>query len=206
MPDPEAAPLRRNEGAADDALLDRLRRGEADAFEALVRREMPRLLATARRLLRSEEDAKDAVQEAFVSAFRSIDAFEGAARLSTWLHRIAVNACLMKLRSRKRRPEESIDALLPRFLEDGHHTTHTPEWRDDALALMERREEREFVRACIDELPDSYRTVLILRDIEELVPADTATILGVSENLVKVRLHRARQALRALLEPRYQRP
>jgi RNA polymerase sigma-70 factor (ECF subfamily) len=206
MPDPEAAPLRRTEAAGDDVLLDRLRQGDADAFEALVRREMPRLLATARRLLRSEEDAKDAVQETFVSAFRSIGTFEGAARLSTWLHRIAVNACLMKLRSRRRRPEDPIEPLLPQFLEDGHHTTHTPEWRDDALALMERREEREFVRARIDDLPESYRTVLILRDIEELEPAATAAILGVSENLVKVRLHRARQALRALLEPRYRRP
>lgn len=167
---------------------------------------MPRLLAVARRMLRSEEDARDAVQEAFINAFKSIGGFEGQCRLSTWLHRIAVNACLMRLRSRQRKPEDPIDSLLPTFLEDGHASTHTAEWRQDALALMERREEREFVRARIDELPDSYRTVLVLRDIEELNGGETAQLLGISENLVKVRLHRARQALRTLLEPHFRNP
>jgi RNA polymerase sigma-70 factor (ECF subfamily) len=163
------------------------------------------LLAVARSMLRSEEDARDAVQEAFISAFKSLGSFEGTCRISTWLHRIAVNAALMRLRSRRRRPEESIEPLLPAFLEDGHHAVHPPEWRDDALALMERREEREFVRARIEELPDGYRTVLLLRDIEELDTAETARLLGLGENVVKVRLHRARQALRSLLEPRYRR-
>ena len=90
------------------------------------------------------------------------------------------------------------------FLEDGHHTRHPHEWRDDAFDLLARREERDFVRASIDQLPESYRTVLLLRDIEELETAEVARVLGVSENLVKVRLHRARQALRALLEPRFE--
>lgn len=190
---------------AEISLLPRLRKGDEDAFEALVRAHAPRLLAVTRRLLRNEEDAQDAVQEAFVSAFRSLDSFEGACRVSTWLHRIAVNAALMRLRSRRRKPEESIEALLPTFLEDGHHTTHPPEWRDSADVLLERRENRDFVRACIDELPESYRTVLLLRDIEELDTEETARILDVSENVVKVRLHRARQALRSLLEPRFRR-
>jgi RNA polymerase sigma-70 factor (ECF subfamily) len=189
----------------ESSLLARLRRGEDEAYEELVRNETPRLLAVARRILRSEVDAQDTVQETYISAFRSLASFEGGCQLSTWLHRIAVNASLMKLRSRRRRPEEPIDALLPAFLEDGHHAVHPPEWRDDALALMERDEERRFVRACIDGLPDTYRTVLVLRDVEELDTGETARALGVSENVVKVRLHRARQALRSLLEPRYRR-
>jgi RNA polymerase sigma-70 factor, ECF subfamily len=187
------------------ALLSRLRQGESAAFETLVRRETPRLLAVARRMLRSEEDARDAVQETFINAFRALGSFDGGCQVSTWLHRIAVNASLMRLRTRRRRPEASIEGLLPSFLEDGHHVADPPEWREDALALMERREEREFVRACIDELPDSYRTVLILRDIEELDTGEAAEALGVTENVVKVRLHRARQALRSLLEPRFKR-
>jgi len=166
---------------------------------------MPRLLAVARRLLRNDEDAKDAVQEAFISAFRSLHSFEGNCLLSTWLHRVAVNAALMKLRSRRRKPEESIEALLPAFLEDGHHASHPPEWRDSAEALLARREDRDFIRGCIDELPEMYRTVPILRDIQELDAEEAARILGVSRNLVKVRLHRARQALRGLLEPRFRR-
>jgi RNA polymerase sigma-70 factor (ECF subfamily) len=186
-------------------LLPRLRNGEPQAFETLVRGQTPRLLAVARRMLRSEEDAQDAVQEAFIHAFKSLDAFEGSCQLSTWLYRIAVNAALMKLRSRRRKPEQPIEDLLPTFLEDGHHARHPPDWRPDALALLERREEREFVRACIEELPESYRTVLILRDIEELDTDEAAQVLSVTPNVVKVRLHRARQALRTLLEPRFRR-
>jgi RNA polymerase sigma-70 factor, ECF subfamily len=190
---------------SDASLLSRLRSGEPQAFEMLVRTHTPRLLAVARRLLRNEEDAKDAVQEAFLNAFRSLGSFEGASRVSTWLHRIAVNVALMKLRSQRRKPEASIEGLLPAFLEDGHHALHPPEWRDGADVLLERREDREFIRACIDELPESHRTVLILRDVEELDPEETARALGVTENVVKVRLHRARQALRSLLEPRFRR-
>ncbi|HSB61020.1 MAG TPA: sigma-70 family RNA polymerase sigma factor [Vicinamibacteria bacterium] len=189
----------------DASLLPRLRRGEAGAFEDLVRQQTPRLLAVARRLLRNEEDARDVVQEAFVSAFRSLGSFQGSCQLSTWLHRIAVNAALMKLRSRRRKPEEPIDELLPAFLEDGHHAVHPREWRHDAESLLELRENRDFVRACIDRLPETYRTVLVLRDIEELDTEEAARLMGVTPNVVKVRLHRARQALRTLLAPRFQR-
>lgn len=190
--------------AGDDSLLvHRLRAGDATAYEAFVRRETPRLLAVARRLLRNEEDAKDAVQDAFVSAFRALEQFEGGCRLSTWLHRIVVNAALMRLRTQRRKPEESIEDLLPQFLEDGHHAQHPHEWRDTAEALLARREDRDFVRACIDQLPEAYRTVLLLRDIEDLDTATAAQALGVSDGVVKVRLHRARQALRTLLAPRF---
>lgn len=190
--------------AADDGFVGRLRSGDDAVFEDLVRRESPRLLAVARRLLRHEEDARDAVQDAFVSALRSLDGFSGRCQLSTWLHRITVNAALMKLRTRRRKPEDPIEPLLPSFLEDGHHARHPREWRDDAEALVACREEREFVRGAIDRLPESYRTVLLLRDIEELDTTEVAAFLGVSDNVVSVRLHRARQALRALLEPRFQ--
>ena len=187
----------------EPALLPRLRAGEPEAFEALVRSHTPRLLAVTRRLLRNEEDAKDAVQIAFISAFRSLDSFTGACRLSTWLHRIAVNAALMKLRSGRRKPEESIEPLLPTFLEDGHHAMHPARWREGADTALERREDCEFVRGCIDQLPENYRSVLILRDIEELDGEETARLLGLTPAAVKVRLHRARQALRTLLEPRF---
>ena len=189
----------------ETALLARLRGGEAAAFETLVRSHTPRLLAVARRLMRNEEDARDAVQEAFSSAFKSLDSFEGNCRISTWLHRIVMNAGLMKLRTRQRKPEQPIDDLLPGFLEDGHHATHPPEWRDNAETILDRREDRDFIRGCIDQLPDAYRSVLILRDIEELDTQEAAVCLGITENLVKVRLHRARQALRSLLEPRFRR-
>jgi len=186
----------------EQALLERLRAGDAAAFEQLVRDHGGRMLAVVRRFLGSEEDAQDAVQEAFLSAFKALDRFEGQSRLGTWLHRIAVNAALMKLRSRKSRPnEQSADDLLPKFLEDGHQAAPASEWRNGGLAALEKAETRDLVRRSIDELPESYRIVLLLRDIEEKDTEETAQLLGMTPNAVKTRLHRARQALRALLDP-----
>lgn len=189
------------EAAAEAALLARLRAGEDAAYDELVRLHGGRLLAVARRFLRSEEDARDALQDAFLSAFRSIERFEGNARLSTWLHRIVVNASLMKLRTRRRKPEQPIDELLPGFLEDGHMQAPASPWRAVELDGAERSQLRELLLRSIDELPEGYRNVLMLRDIEELDTEETAEIMGMTPGAVKTRLHRARQALRSLLAP-----
>jgi len=185
----------------EKALLTSLRRGEDAAFEELVRAYGGRMLAVARRFLRTDEDAKDAVQDAFLSAFRSLDRFEGNARISTWLHRIVVNAALMKLRTRRRKPEQPIDDLLPGFLEDGHLAAPVAEWQTDALTSLSRKELREVLEASIQKLPDGYRNVLLLRDIEEFDTEETAKLMGISAGAVKTRLHRARLALRELLDP-----
>ena len=191
----------------DEALLvTRLRRGDEGAFEELVRTFGGRLLAVARRFVRNDEDAQDIVQSAYLSAFRALDQFEGHCQLSTWLHRIVVNTALMKLRSRKRRPEDSIEDLLPAFQEDGHHVEQFADWTMPADQLIERNETRATVRACIDRLPDNYRSVLLLRDIEERSTQDVADALSMTSTAVKVRLHRARQALSTLLRQEYARP
>lgn len=187
----------------DAELLARLRTGEEAAFEELVSENTGRMLAVARRFLPSDDDAQDAVQEAFTSAFRALERFEGGSRLSTWLHRITVNACLMKLRTRRRKPEESIEGLLPGFLEDGHAEKSTPTWRQSADQLLERAENRALVRAAIEKLPDSYRTVLLLRDIEEFDTETTARELDMTVAAVKTRLHRARLALKGLLDEEF---
>ena len=184
-------------------LIAQLRAGDEAAFEQVVRAYGGRLLAVARRIVSSEEDARDAVQDAFLNAFRSLDRFEGNAKLSTWLHRIVVNAALMKLRTRKRNPEQSIEGLLPSFLDDGHHEERFQSWDEPVDKLMERAENRELVRRQIDALPEGYRTVLVLRDIEGLDTEETAKVLGLSVNATKIRLHRARQALRTMLAPHF---
>jgi RNA polymerase sigma-70 factor (ECF subfamily) len=186
----------------DKALLGRLRSGDPQAFEALVRAESGKMLAVTRRILPTEEDARDAVQDAFLFAFRSLDRFKGEAKLSTWLHRIAVNAALMRLRGTRRKREEPLDPLLPSYKDDGHHAERFATW-DDPARLLERAETKAAVRRLIGELPEAYRTVLLLRDIEGLNTEETARLLETTPNAVKVRLHRARQALRTLLAPHF---
>jgi RNA polymerase sigma-70 factor (ECF subfamily) len=184
---------------ADAALVERLRAGDDIAYETIVREYGPRLLATARRMLRNEQDALDAVQDAFLSAFKAIDRFHGDAKLSTWLHRIVINASLMKLRTKRRKGEKPITDLLPAFSDDGHRVVTDREWLEPEVPPIERDELRRTVRDKIEQLPENYRTVLLLRDIEEMDTQQTAEVLDVSTSVVKTRLHRARLALRELL-------
>ena len=191
------------EALGDAGLIARLKAGDPDAFEELVRTYGGRLLAVARRFVRNESDAQDIVQAAYLSAFRALPQFEGECQLSTWLHRIVVNTALMKLRTRRRKPEESIELLLPAFQEDGHHVEQFSDWAAPADALLEKKETRATVRGCIAQLPDNYRHVLMLRDIEELTTQEVAQQLNLTPTAVKVRLHRARQALSTLLRKEY---
>jgi RNA polymerase sigma-70 factor (ECF subfamily) len=170
-------------------LLAQLRAGDEGAFGLVVQRYGGRMLATARRFLNNEHDAQDAVQEAFASAFRALDKFNGDAMLSTWLHRIVVNASLVQLRSRRRRSEQPIEPLLPRFDHDGEWIDDPATRTDATETILERRDSREMVRRCIERLPEKYRSV-----------DEAALSLAVSANTVKVRLHRARQALKTLIE------
>jgi len=185
-------------------LLSALRNGDGEAYRELVTTYGPRLFATAMRLVRNEADASDITQETFLSAFRAIDKFDGASRVGTWLHRIAVNAALMKLRTRKRRPEEDIHSLLPLFTDGGQHTRHLHEFQElpDDKAL--REEMASLIRSCIDQLPEDYRNALVLKDIEELNYQELSEALGLTPNATRIRVHRARQALRTLLAPHFE--
>jgi RNA polymerase sigma-70 factor, ECF subfamily len=172
-------------------LVTRLRTGDGGAYAQLVRTHTGAMTAVARRFFRDPTDAAEAVQDAFVSAFKAMSAFEGTATLGTWLHRITVNACLLKLRGRKR------SRLVP--LEDESHVTDAPA-RDNGLS---RAETCSRVRVGVEQLPEAYRTVIQLRDLEGLSTEETATRLGTNCGAVKTRLHRARQALKTILEPQF---
>ena len=206
MGEPTSSEPRPSSTVDDTVLVQGLKRGEEWAFEALVRAFGARMLATARRLVGNEEDARDVVQSAYLSAFRAIGQFEGSAQLSTWLHRIVVNTALMRLRTRRRKPEESIEALLPAFKADGHFVDRFSSSDIPADELVEREQTRRIVRRAINQLPEMYRTVLVLRDIEELSTSEVAGALEITPSAVKVRLHRARQALFTLLRRHYQAP
>lgn len=187
--------------AYEEALVAALRRGDEDAYATLIRTYGGRMLAAARRILPTEEDAQDAVQEAFLSAFRKIDTFQGEALLGTWLHRVGINAALMKLRKLRRSREHGVDELLPRFTEGGHFEAPPRSWGEAADGPVLREELRLEVRKAIERLPDNYRIPLLLRDIEGLDNEALAAELGVSVNAAKIRVHRARLALRELLDP-----
>jgi RNA polymerase sigma-70 factor (ECF subfamily) len=186
------------------SLVERLRAGDEQAAEVFVRTFAGRMRAVARRLMGGNEaEADDVVQDAFLSAFRAIERFKGDSQLGTWLHRITVNAALMKLRTRRSRPEQHLEDLMPKFSDQGYLAKPVNDWSETADRVAEREETRQTVLRLINELPATYRDVILLRDIEELDTAETARMLEISEGAVKTRLHRARLALRELLEQRF---
>lgn len=187
---------------SDPEIVRRIAAGDDSAFEQMVRQHGSRLLAVSRRIVDNEADARDCLQEALLKCFMSIDQFEGRSSLGTWLHRITVNVSLMRLRSRNRSREDSLDELQPKFDSQGMRVEDAPlADAKEIEGLYEQGQTRAAVRAAIDRLPNEYRVIVIARDIEQLSTAETAEVLDISQSLVKTRLHRARAALKKLLDP-----
>jgi RNA polymerase sigma-70 factor (ECF subfamily) len=182
------------------ALVDRVKAGDQVACAKLVALFGPQMMTVARRFMRCDDDCDDAVQEAFISAFNALARFEADSRLSTWLHRITVNCCLMKLRIDSSRKETSIEELLPIFDERGYRG-RWPVAMNDPSTEVEIHETHTMVLQAIGKLPQADRAVLVLRDIEEMDTAATAARLETSEHNVKRRLRRARLVLCTRLEP-----
>lgn len=179
----------------DESLVARAREGEPAAFELLMRRNNRRVYRTVRAVLRDGDEVEDAMQEAYVSAFTHLDQFQGTSRWSTWLCRIAFNEALAHVRRRRR--FVSIDATNEATMED---TSKGPSL--DPERAVGDRELGRFLESAIDRLPDIYRGVLVLRQLDGRNVAETAEILGVAEEVVKTRLHRARALLRTAIEDR----
>jgi len=179
-------------------LVTSLKKGDPEAFEKIVRRYERKVFSLARSLTRNDSDAEDALQETFLSVFKKIRTFKEESRLSTWIYRIAANAALMKVRSRRGRDEKtvSIDDYMPEFDEGGHRVATVPDWPPRGDDLLIRRELAAFLRDSIRCLEPEYRTVFILRDQEDLSNEEVAKILRLSVPAVKSRLHRARLFLR----------
>jgi RNA polymerase sigma-70 factor (ECF subfamily) len=185
----------------DVVLVDRIIAGSEPAAETLVRRHGGWMLSVAQRYMRDRSMAEDCVQEAFINAFTRLQSFERRSSLKSWLHRIVINQSLMKLRAQRARNEKDVDELLPEF--DANACRIEQPWRQILTPeqIVGANHLRTLVLAKIDELPDIYRNVLLLRDIEELSTSEVAQTLELTEANVKVRLHRARSALKHLLEP-----
>jgi RNA polymerase sigma-70 factor (ECF subfamily) len=186
----------------DGELISCLRDGEDGCYEILVRRFGPRVLSTAKRYLRSEAEAHDCFQDTFIAVFEGIDRFEQRSSLGTWIRRIAINQCLMRIRAQGRRREESIDHLLPVFDENGSRAhIFAPINSSATTDPIDRSRTKVIVREKINALPDTYRVMLLLRDIDGYSTKEAAAIEGISVTAAKTRLHRARSALKSLLEP-----
>ncbi len=183
----------------DAQLVERLAHGNHAAFEALMRRHNGRLFRVARAILRDDSEAEDALQEAYLDAYRHIADFRGDARVSTWLTRIVVNRALMRMRSQKR------DRVLVPF-----HRAPTPEGDVPDIDPVDERAEsaddaairaelRRMVERRLDELPVAFRTVFVMRDIEEMSVQETAECLSIPTATVRTRLFRARALMRDAL-------
>jgi RNA polymerase sigma-70 factor, ECF subfamily len=182
---------------AEARLVARLKAGESEAFEELVRVHGPRMLALARRYLPRETDAEDTLQDAFMSVFRSIGTFAGESRLTTWLHRVTVNAALMRIRARSRRPETLLGDVKVEVMAEPRGEVA---WSSTATEVLSREETRSAVRKSLDRLQEESRIVVRLRDIEGMDLREISRLLGIGVNTVKSRLSRGRLALRSILE------
>lgn len=190
-------------GPPESVLVQAAAGGDPEAFEALVRPHLGMLFRVIDRILGNEAESQDALQDALLTILRELPGFQGASKFSTWAYRICVNQALMARRKRVRRREDAIEDLMPRFADDGHHkdVDLLLEWSEDAEALMkvEQDELKARVREGLDRLSDDQRAVFVLRDLEGWDTDEISQHLGITRELVRQRVHRARLALRALL-------
>lgn len=198
-----AALQRGDDGAPPSAagLAEALGAASVQEYETVIREALSRMVRVAERYVGNRDDAWDCAQEALILAIRKFEQFEGRSQVTSWLHRIVVNCALAHLRKRNRESEVPIDDLMPQFDDQGLHVHAFTVSSISADELLQRDDARRQVHASIQALPDNHRAILLMRDIEEMSLSDIAETLSLTENAAKVRIHRARSALRRHLEP-----
>jgi RNA polymerase sigma-70 factor (ECF subfamily) len=198
-PQPDAGGFQRT-AVSDEGLVRRALAGDSTAFEALVVRHQEQLYRFSHRLTGRSADAEEVVQDTFLQAYRRLGSFRGEAKFSTWLYRIAMNAARMQRRGKARHPAEPLDDYLPRFDRQGRHSKDVDHaLAADAEGILDRKRLAEQARRALQRLPERYRTPFVLRDLEEMPTSEVAAILGLSDALVRQRVHRARLMLRGYL-------
>jgi RNA polymerase sigma-70 factor (ECF subfamily) len=188
---------------SDEALVERAQAGDLNAFETLVSRYERRIWALAKQMLQHDQDAEDVVQDTFLTALEHLHALRHGERFGAWLKQIATRLAYRVLAKRKRMPTEPLDALLSEDPDEEETMLPRPQlvadWRDSPEALLQRKETMRLIEEALQQLPEKYRIVFWLRDVEQLSTRETAEALGISEANVKVRLLRARLMLREYL-------
>jgi RNA polymerase sigma-70 factor (ECF subfamily) len=184
----------------EKTLLEKARQGDAEAFEKLIEAYQKKVFNIALRMLGNYDDACDIAQEVFIRAFKSIKDFREQAMFSTWIYKIATNACLDELRRRKNRVFISIDEEVK--LEEGDLKRQIEDDKPSPDIEVEQNEMREEINKAISELSEEHRVVIVLRDIQGFTYEEIAKITKCPEGTVKSRINRARQALKEILKPR----
>jgi RNA polymerase sigma-70 factor (ECF subfamily) len=190
-PPPETPPV------SDEELVERARAKDFSAFEQLLDRYEDKIFRLAYRFVRNETEAKEVLQDTFLSIWRKLDTFKGDSQFGSWLYRVAANTALMRLRAQRRHPEISTEELPIGYLDSyGQVPPPGENWSKRPDDELQSDELRRHIQTAVDGLPEIYRTVFLLRDVEGLSTEETGDILGISVPTVKTRLHRARIALR----------
>lgn len=191
-PETPAAPV-----VSDEELVARARAKDFGAFEQLLDRYEDKIFRLAFRFVRNETEAKEVLQDTFLSIWRKLDTFKGDAQFGSWLYRVAANTALMRLRAQRRHPEISTEELPVGYLDNyGQVPPPGENWAKRPDDELQSEELRRHIQSAVDALPEIYRTVFLLRDVEGLSTEETGEILSISVPTVKTRLHRARIALR----------
>jgi len=183
----------------DNALLEGLRRGTPKAVEALFDRFHAKIYSLAMSILKNESDAEEATQDVFMTVVQKAHTFKGNSALYSWMYRICVNTCLMRLRGKKRSETVSIEEFMPVFTEDGMHSSPIDDWSKEVERNALDKELGQVIKRFTDNLSEKYRVVFVLSDVEGLSNEETSKILGLTVPAVKSRLHRARLYLREQL-------
>ncbi len=183
----------------DEDLLDRLRKGTPGAVEDLLRQYQGKIFNLAMSILKNESDAEEAAQDVFMTVIRKVDTFKGNSAFYSWMYRICVNTCLMRLRGKRRNETVAIEDFMPVFTEDGMHASPMDDWSKEVERKALNEELGKMIRKFTEDLSEKYRVVFVLSDIEGLSNEETAKILGMTVPAVKSRLHRARLYLREQL-------
>ena len=190
-------------GFDESALVAQAKAGDQNAFAELVNRYERKIYRLAKNITQNDEDAEDVLQDAFLKAYTHLDNFKGDSKFYTWIVRIAVNEALMRLR--KRKTDRTVPLDEPVELGEETVTREIAVWEDNPEQRYSKEEWRHILDEAVDSLKPDFRTVFVLRDIEELSTEDTAEALGISIPAVKSRLLRARLALREKLTRQFKR-
>ena len=183
----------------DEVLLERLRKGSPEAVSELLRLFQGKIFNLAMSILKNESDAEEATQDVFMTVVRKADTFKGNSALYSWMYRICVNTCLMRLRGKRRNDTVSIEEFMPVFTEEGMHASPMDDWSKEVERKALNEELGQMIRKFTDQLSEKYKVVFVLSDVEGLSNEETAQILGLTVPAVKSRLHRARLYLREQL-------